>query len=414
MKSDEILKMAVGLLPEKTEADLDGDGKVTSSDGRIALRREKGLEEAPGSTASLMAEDVVKSIIKSSGDYSYDVNTDALYNQYKKQYEEMGSRAAEDVMGRASALTGGYGNSYASSIAADTRAKYDAMLDEKRAELEENAYKKQKDTLDRLYSLYNLLSDEQEKEEDRKKAALDFAVTASEYGDNSFIKALGIDPSDSDFKKLKEKAELYAKYGDYSELQKLGIDVSGLEREKQMGLSEFFAEYGDYSGLRAMGIDVSQLLEEKALDRAETMAKYGDYSALNKLGIDTSKLTAEEKRELEKYKLQNAMDIAKYGDYSALNKLGIDTSKLTAEEKRELEKYKLQNAMDIAKYGDYSALNKLGIDTSKLTAQEKREIAELYAKYGDYSLLNALGVSTADREAEEYYDRLLKRQKAGV
>ena len=47
--------------------------------------------------------------------FSYDVNADALYQQYADQYTQRGQMAMMDTMGQAAALTGGYGNSYAST-----------------------------------------------------------------------------------------------------------------------------------------------------------------------------------------------------------------------------------------------------------------------------------------------------------
>ena len=48
--------------------------------------------------------------------FSYDLNGDALYQQYKDQYTTQGQMAMMDTMGQAAALTGGYGNSYAQSV----------------------------------------------------------------------------------------------------------------------------------------------------------------------------------------------------------------------------------------------------------------------------------------------------------
>lgn len=45
--------------------------------------------------------------------FSYDLNNDMLYQQYKQQYINQGRLAMADTVGQASALTGGYGNSYA-------------------------------------------------------------------------------------------------------------------------------------------------------------------------------------------------------------------------------------------------------------------------------------------------------------
>ena len=47
--------------------------------------------------------------------FSYDLNSDALYNQYKDQYVNLGKMAMMDTVGQASAMTGGYGNSWAAT-----------------------------------------------------------------------------------------------------------------------------------------------------------------------------------------------------------------------------------------------------------------------------------------------------------
>ena len=48
--------------------------------------------------------------------FSYDLNGDALYQQYKDKYIQQGKLAMQDTMGQASAMTGGYGSSYAQSV----------------------------------------------------------------------------------------------------------------------------------------------------------------------------------------------------------------------------------------------------------------------------------------------------------
>ena len=45
--------------------------------------------------------------------FSYDLNGDALYQQYKDKFINQGRLAMADTMGQASAMTGGYGSSYA-------------------------------------------------------------------------------------------------------------------------------------------------------------------------------------------------------------------------------------------------------------------------------------------------------------
>ena len=45
--------------------------------------------------------------------FKYDMNADAMYQQYKDAYTRQGNMAMRDTMGQAAAMTGGYGNSYA-------------------------------------------------------------------------------------------------------------------------------------------------------------------------------------------------------------------------------------------------------------------------------------------------------------
>lgn len=57
--------------------------------------------------------------------YSYDVDGDALYQQYKERYIQNAKNAMKDTMGQAAALTGGYGNSYAQSVG---QQRYDETM----------------------------------------------------------------------------------------------------------------------------------------------------------------------------------------------------------------------------------------------------------------------------------------------
>lgn len=68
-------------------------------------------------------------------DFTYDLNSDALYQQYKDQYAQMGQMAMMDTMGQASAMTGGYGNSYAQGVGQQAYHGYLQQLNDKVPEL---------------------------------------------------------------------------------------------------------------------------------------------------------------------------------------------------------------------------------------------------------------------------------------
>mgnify|MGYP003293014560 CR=1 FL=1 len=67
--------------------------------------------------------------------FTYDLNGDMLYQQYKDNYINQGKQAMIDTMGQAAALTGGYGNSYAQSVGQQTYQGYLQELNNRVPEL---------------------------------------------------------------------------------------------------------------------------------------------------------------------------------------------------------------------------------------------------------------------------------------
>ena len=68
-------------------------------------------------------------------DSDYDPNSDASYLAYKNQYMRGGQRTMQDTMAKAVALSGGFDNSYANSVAQQTYNDYMAGLADKIPEL---------------------------------------------------------------------------------------------------------------------------------------------------------------------------------------------------------------------------------------------------------------------------------------
>lgn len=62
--------------------------------------------------------------------FSYDLNGDALYQQYKDKYINLGRMAMQDTMGQAAQLTGGYGNSYAATAGNQAYQGYLSQLND--------------------------------------------------------------------------------------------------------------------------------------------------------------------------------------------------------------------------------------------------------------------------------------------
>ncbi len=91
--------------------------------------------------------------------FSYDINGDALFQQYKDLYTQQGKQSMMDTMGQAAALTGGYGNSYAQSVGQQTYQGYLQKLGEVAPELYQQAYSRYQDDGNRMMQQYEMLGD---------------------------------------------------------------------------------------------------------------------------------------------------------------------------------------------------------------------------------------------------------------
>ena len=72
--------------------------------------------------------------------FNFDINRDALYNQYKNNYMTQGKLAMQDTMGQAATLTGGYGNSYAQNAGQQAYQGYLQKLNDVVPALQDAAY----------------------------------------------------------------------------------------------------------------------------------------------------------------------------------------------------------------------------------------------------------------------------------
>ena len=98
--------------------------------------------------------------------FSYDINADALYQQYKDNYIQQGQMARMDTMGQAAAMTGGYGNSYAQSVGQQAYNQQLNQLNNMVPELYGMAYDRYKQEGQDLRDAYNMYMglEEQNKE----------------------------------------------------------------------------------------------------------------------------------------------------------------------------------------------------------------------------------------------------------
>ena len=96
--------------------------------------------------------------------FSYDLNGDMLYQQYKDQYTTQGKMAMMDTMGQAAAMTGGYGNSYAQSVGQQAYQGYLQQLNDKIPELYQLALNQYNAEGDDMYNQASLMAQMEEQD----------------------------------------------------------------------------------------------------------------------------------------------------------------------------------------------------------------------------------------------------------
>ena len=105
--------------------------------------------------------------------FSYDFNSDALYQQYKDNYIQQGQMAMMDTMGQAAAMTGGYGNSYAQTVGQQAYNQQLGQLNDIMPELYGMAYDRYQQEGQEMLNMYNLYKGLSDQSFDRYQGELD-------------------------------------------------------------------------------------------------------------------------------------------------------------------------------------------------------------------------------------------------
>ena len=134
----------------------------TVKKAREELEKQEGTK--PGAYASRWQgwlDDTIGKILNRE-EFSYDMNADALYNQYRDRYVREGKLAMQDTMGQAAALTGGYGSSYAQQVGQQTYGSYLTALNDKLPELYRLALSRYQQAGSELNDRYQLLRQQEQ------------------------------------------------------------------------------------------------------------------------------------------------------------------------------------------------------------------------------------------------------------
>ena len=163
------------------------------------LKQDQALGSAPIYTDQY--DDKINALyaqITGRGNFNYDLNADALWQQYQDSYTQMGKQAMRDSMGKAAALTGGYGSSYGQAVGQQQYDQYLQSLGDVVPELYESAYQKWNDEGDRLFQQYGMLTDLEAQDYARYQDEYNKWLTERSYADAKAEDALSRQSSNLD------------------------------------------------------------------------------------------------------------------------------------------------------------------------------------------------------------------------
>ena len=168
--------------------------------------------------------------------FSYDLNGDMLYQQYKDQYTTQGKLASMDVMGQAAAMNGGYGNSYAQTVGQQAYQGYLQQLNDKVPELYQLALNQYNAEGDEMYNQASLMAQMENQDYGRYRDSVSdyYTELANLKDDARYMSETEYERAWNDFN---------AKYGAYrdtvaDEQWQAEFDEAKRQYDEQMALSK--------------------------------------------------------------------------------------------------------------------------------------------------------------------------------
>lgn len=191
-------------------------------------------------------------------DFTYDVNADAMYQQLKDQYIQGGRMAMQDTMGRAQAMTGGYGNSYAQSVGQQSYQGYLQGLNDQVPNLYQMALSRYIQQGDQMKDQYSMLTAQEAQDyarwKDQQQLALQQVTDMLKKGktpSDELIAQSGLSKEYIDAMKKKKSggrdyvAEWYRWIGGQES------DGSGVKSVPTPSSGGYFAPTGNHSNVRS-------------------------------------------------------------------------------------------------------------------------------------------------------------------
>lgn len=190
--------------------------------------------------------------------FSYNMNEDPMYQQYRDQYIREGQRAMKDTAAQAAALTGGYGSTYGAIAAQQGYDNYLAGLNDRVPQLEQMAYGRYTDELADKYNQLGAYQTEENRLYGQYMDALGQHNTDRNFAFNSMQQAMSQNNYENEFDR-----NLFESDRNY------GLTEEQWKFQQQQQAIENALSTGDYSKLKELGFDISYLKYMQDLEKAQ-------------------------------------------------------------------------------------------------------------------------------------------------
>ena len=140
--------------------------------------------------------------------FSYDLNEDAIFRTYRDSYQRQGQLVMQDAVGRAAAMTGGYGNSYAQTAGAQAYAGQMEKLQDLIPELYSLALQRYRMEGDSLNDNLSILQQQENQDYSRHQDDVSDWQQEQQRLADSYRDAYGRYESDRDFGYRQERDQI--------------------------------------------------------------------------------------------------------------------------------------------------------------------------------------------------------------
>lgn len=137
-----------------------GGGTVQGTQPPVSNAAQSALGEGAGQWQAEL--DNVMAQIMGKGKFEYNMNGDAMYQQYADIYQNQANLGMQNAMAQAAALTGGYGSSYGQMVGQQAYAQQMQGLNDIGLELYDRAYAQDMAERSQLIDQYNMLAAREE------------------------------------------------------------------------------------------------------------------------------------------------------------------------------------------------------------------------------------------------------------